>query len=707
MSNAVGVTAHVGQGQRATIWLRKALSAIARPSALVLPLLALLPALLWGQQVSAGALALFAAGVVGFLLLPGLALARALKLRCSGEELLAVALGVGLASSNVMFAIAAYAHVSWLYWLLPAGSACYLAQRRYAGRGLVRANAGVAASILILPVVAVAAGMLLQMPVHAVDFTAAPAGGLRLVVPPDGTLHVAIASELSRAWPPRNPFVGDQMLVYHYSTELAAAVFCKFLGLAPATVSLRLLPTLFATLTVLAVFAFVKRLTGSRAVALVTPLLVLLGEDFSFLPGLWQGSSGVWSAQYFSSPSVFGLYFVNPNLPALAAFFCGLVGLNHASRNGRLRWGWLGVTGGLLALAGSYKVFFGIQTLAALAALVLLCSGARRRFVLALGAVTGSCLLLLLAPMLSLRGGAKIIELVPTLFTSYVPTTLSSLELINTPWLSAITPMFAAKQVTARGVLQLFALAIPLFVVGTFGVRLLGLPGLVRTLWARRSAPITLLFVACFVVLGYVLGLGLRVTPIDYPDTYNNSVWFVVASKLVGWVFVSVTLGKLFKTWKPAAAAWTATLLVVLLAAPGTLNTFKMGSQNGDATLASPDETAVAEYFRRSAPPGSTVLCESANLRRLLLGISGARVPLAPEFFPVSFLRRQQLEERTNDLAVFWQALADGHVRADLAAKYQVDYLVSRSALPGLVERFHDGALYVYASATLPKLAAP
>lgn len=101
------------------------------------------------------------------------------------------------------------------------------------------------------------------------------------------------------------------------------------------------------------------------------------------------------------------------------------------------------------------------------------------------------------------------------------------------------------------------------------------------------------------------------------------------------------------------------------------------------------------------------MLCESANLRRLLLGISGARVPLASEFFPVSFLRRLQIEERTNDLAAFWQALAGGQVRADLAAKYQVDYLVSRGALPGLVERFHDGALYVYASATLPRRAEP
>jgi hypothetical protein len=684
--------------------MKKALTASTRPSGLVPPLLALLPALLWGRQIAAAPLALFTAGVIGFFLLPGLALARALNLRCSGEELLALALGAGLAGSNAMFVLAAYVHVPWLYWLLPAGSTLYLARRAYVWRGKTKAEANLALSVLILPIVGVAAGMLLCMPVHAVDFTPGAGGGLRLVAPPDGTLHVAIAAELSRAWPPRNPFVGDQMLVYHYSTELAVAVFCKFLGLAPAAVSLRLVPTLFTTLTVLAVAAFVKRLTGSRAVALVTPLLVLLGEDFSFVPGLWKGSNGVWSAQYFSSPAVFGLYFVNPNLPALAAFFCALVGFNHAFKNGRMRLGWLGLTGALLALAGSYKVFFGIQTLAALGLAALLCSGKRRRFALTLAAVTGVGLLLLFAPMLSLRHGPRIIEIVPTLFTSYVPTALASLELADARWLSAITPMFATKHLTARGAWQLFALAVPLFVVGTAGVRLIGLPVWLRSI-GSRSAPMALLFAACFAVLGYGLGLGLRVAPIDYPDTYNNSVWFLVESKLVSWVFVSVTLAKLFKTWTPPSAAWTGTLLVGLLAAPGTLNTFKAGSENGEPALASSDEMAVADDFKRGVPAGAIVLCESANLRRLLLGIAGARVPLAPEFFPVSFLRRQQFEERSDDLARFWQSWAEGHFLAELAAKYHVDYVVSTRPLPGYVERFHEGALFVYGKATLSELA--
>ena len=700
MNDAVGIASQVGQGQRRAIFLGKALRALKRPSALVLLLLAALPALLWRQQTAASSLILFPIGVVGFFVLPGLAVVRALRLRCGGEELLALALGMGLAISNVTFAAVSRAHLAWLYWLLPLSAAGYLAWRRRAVRQSGRPNASMATSLLLVPVAGLASAMLLCMPAHAVDFTLAAGGSVTLSPPCDGTLHAAIANEVARAVPPLNPFVGDQALVYHYSTELSAAVFCKFFKLPAAAVSLRLLPTLFTTLTALAVFAFVRRLTGSRAVAFVMPLLVLLGEDFSFFPGLWKGSGGVWAAEYFSSPSVFGLYFVNPNLPALAAFFCGLVGLNHAFRNGRTHVPWLTVSAALLALAGSYKVFFGIQTLGALALATLLCTGARRRFVAILAAATGLCMLLLFAPMASL-GQPKVIELVPTLYTSYLPSSLSSLGLSNSSWLAAVAPMFAQKHVNGRGLLQLFALVVPLFVVGTLGIRLVGLPALFRSLWTRGSASPVLLFVALFVVLGYGLGLGLRVTPIDYPDSYNNSVWFLVESKLVSWVFVAVMLGNLFKNWSPTSAAWVAALQVVFLAAPGSVNTFKMGSQNGDLWSASPDELVVARYFQRHVEPGANVACESTPLRRLLLGVSGMRVPLAPEFFLMSYLRRPELERRTADMTTFWQAWAQGHFRADLAAKYHFDYVISPQQLTGHVAQFRSASSFVYASSTL------
>jgi hypothetical protein len=134
----------------------------------------------------------------------------------------------------------------------------------------------------------------------------------------------------------------------------------------------------------------------------------------------------------------------------------------------------------------------------------------------------------------------------------------------------------------------------------------------------------------------------------------------------------------------------------VLLAAPGTVNTFTTLSRIASPTLATPDEALVAEHFKANVPPGAIVLCESSDLKRLLLGEARARVPLAPEFYVTQFIRRAALDARTEDLQQFWQDWGAGRFRADLAAKYRVDYVVSTRLVPGHTATFKTSGLFVY-----------
>jgi hypothetical protein len=668
-------------------------------------LLALLPIAVWGTRLSSVTYASYAAGVLVFFVLPGWALTRLSGLQLRSEQLLVVALGLGIAASNLSYAIARYLDVPWAYLLLPAASCVALLYRRQ--RQPIRPldpALPVIPNLLVWLVVVAAAAPLARMSVHATDFTPDAAGLTQLVVPADGTLHAAIANELTHSFPPRNPFAADRPLDYHYANELSAAVFCKFLQLPATTVCLRLLPTLFIGYAALAVYALIRRLTGSLPAALFTPLLVLLGEDFSYVPGLLEGSSGLWAGEYFSSPSVFGLYFVNPNLPALGAFFGGCLGLSHALGGGQKRAVWAGVSALALALAGSYKIFFGIQTAFALAALLLLCRGARRRHValVVLALIVAAALLVL--PTSLARSGGKVIEVVPTLHTDYVPTALARLGLTKSPWFAAVAQMFTSKQVSATGLLQLALLGLPLFIVGTFGVRLLGIFRLLGAILRPSSTPLLLAFLAWFVLWGYVLGLGSRVTPVDYPADYNNSAWFLVASKLVGWVFVAVVLGRVFKTWSPRRAAWLSVLQVGLLAAPATINTFVKGSRNGTPTLASKAEMAVTEHFRANVAAGTVVLCESANLRRLLLAVSAARVPYAPEMYVTSFLRKTQIEQREREQKDFWQAWQGGVAQRHLLERYEIGYVVTARALHGAVPSFQYGDLRAYSARSLRAL---
>jgi hypothetical protein len=701
MRSVVSVVADARWGQRVSSFVEGWLREAARPSTAPVLLLAVLPALLWASKTAPLTLLLFGVGVFAFFLLPGYALARALRLRCGGEELLVLCLGLGLFASNVGFTIVSYARLPALYWLLPLGSAAYLViQRRARAQRYSRLKAVLASNLLVWIVVAIAAFMLTRIPVHDLDYVRGRTG-VHLVSWADGAMHASIANELTHTFPPRNPFLGDQPLVYHYAGELSAAVFCKFLGLPATAVCLRLMPTLFIVLAVLSFFSLIKRLTGSVPAALITPLLVLLGEDFSYFAGLWKGSTSVWAAEYFSSPSVFGLYFANPNLPAIAAFGCSMVAFSHAFRGERPRPSWLAVTAVTLALAGSYKIFFAIQSLAALGLCFLICRGRQRWFAGKLLLGTGAALVVLLAPMLSSHAHGKIVELVPTFFTGYISGALASLSLADTAWLRATATMFAQKRATVAGLAGWLFAALPLFVVGTLGVRLLGLPRLLRALGARAPGAPLLPFLAWFVVVGYALGLGLRITPIDYPDDYNTSVWFIVGSKLVSWIFVGIVLGNLFRTWSPRTASITAALQVVLLAAPGTVNTFTTLSRIASPTLATPDEALVADHFEANVPPGAIVLCESSDLKRLLLGEARARVPLAPEFYVTQFIRRAALDARTQDLQQFWQDWGAGKFRADLAAKYHVDYVVSTRLVPGHTASFKTSGLFVYSVSRL------
>lgn len=696
MRSAEILVVDVGWGRRARGLVEGWLRSAARPRSAPVLLLAVLPALLWANKVAPLTLVSFGVGLFAFFVLPGYAIARALSLRCSGEELLVLSLGLGLFASNVAFMLVSYAGLPVLYWLLPLGALAYLAaRRRTLAQRSFRLKAIMATNVLVWSIVALAAFLLTCIPVHGLDYLRGSAG-VHLVTWADGALHASIANELTHSFPPRNPFLGDQPLAYHYAAELSAVVFCKFLGLPATAVCLRLLPTLFMALAVLSFFTLIKRLTGSRPAALVTPLLVLLGEDFSYFAGLWKGSTSVWSAEYFSSPSVFGLYFANPNLPAIAAFGCSMLAFSHAYRAQRVRLGWLFATACTLALAGSYKIFFGMQSLTALGLCVLACRGKSRWFALQMLLASGAALVVLLTPMLLSHARGKIVEVVPTFFTGYIGGALSSLELADSAWLRAAATMFAERRLTALGLAGWLFAALPLFLLGTLGIRVLALPRLLRALVAPASSAPLLSFLAWFVVSGYALGLGLRVTPRDYPDDYNTSVWFIVGSKLVSWIFVGLLLGKLFRTWSPRAAAWTAALQIVLLAAPGTVNTFTTLARIANPTLASPEEALVADYFRQRVAPGAIVLAESSTLRRLLLGEGLARVPLAPEFYLSQFLRRAGIDARTHDVQQFWEAWGTGQFRADLAQKYHVDYVVSTRAVPERSAAFKTSTLFVY-----------
>ena len=197
-----------------------------------------------------------------------------------------------------------------LAWLV---TGCYREpQSRSSNRDALAPNIVVwlVALVCVLP--------LAMLPQFTSDFVALEDGTLQFSRFWDGLLHISVTNELAYTFPPQAPFLAGRPLTYHYGMELVAVVFHRFLGIAAAEVCLRLLPALYLSLIPLAVYSFGRRWLGSAPIALITSLLVVLCEDFSYIPGLLLGGDGIWIADYFQVPSIFSLYIVNPLSPAVA-----------------------------------------------------------------------------------------------------------------------------------------------------------------------------------------------------------------------------------------------------------------------------------------------------------------------------------------------------------------------------------------------------
>ena len=667
----------------------------------------LLPLIVSPQNPSLLDHVLYVIGLMAFFFLPGIAILRQLRLRLDGIELALLGLVLGIAASNFVYAAVAWVGAGSLYLAWPILALAWLVMGRHREPQSRSSNrVALAPNIVVWLVALVCVLPLAMLPQFTSDFVAQENGTTQFSRFWDGLLHISVTNELAYTFPPQAPFLAGRPLTYHYGMELVAVVFHRFLGIAAADVCLRLLPSLYLALIPLAVYSFGRRWLGSAPIALITSLLVVLGEDFSYIPGLLLGGSGIWIADYFQVPSIFSLYIVNPLSPAVAFFFSALLCLSRGLEDRRNRNAWLGVTALLFAVMGTFKIFLILHVMAALTVLAVI--GLRRDegyFLRAFVATSVACIIVV-APMLVTHSRTTVIEIAPELFGTLIPSVLERLQLADFPVFRAVRKMFAIEWPSIGGVAATLFLALPLFILGSFGVRSVGIPFMMGALCSWRSAPPIRVYLSSFVILGCVMTLFIRVTPVDYPTTYNNSVWFFAQSKLVAWLFVGEALRRLFRS-RSRRVAVAGTLTLVLLAIPGTVNFFASFSDPGLIRTAPRDTAEVAEYLAEEAPKGAIVLSQDKKVSRYLLGTAPIRVPYL-DLFVVSFLSEREILEYQRDFRVFWMQWRAGQFWAPGAAKYGVDYVVAVLPHPVAQASFSNDTYHVYpVRALLPAGQSP
>jgi hypothetical protein len=618
----------------------------------------------------------FILAVLLLIYLPGELLVDAADLQLDPLDDVMLALVLGMTAGSVLYYVCSWVGLEALFLAWPVVAAVGYVWRRRSTWSLRQTRVTLNAShLLLLAVLILCLLPLAVLPMYYRNLARLPEDGMAFLRKPnDAIFHLSIAQELTHTVPPEAPFLAGRPLGYHCGLDLLVAMLARVGRLSVLDLTVRFVPTFLLLMTLLAVFCFCRTWLGSANWAALCAMLVFLGEDFSFVPGLLTGSAEVWSAQFFGVPTTFSLYFMNPMLPALGLLFCGLYCLIRYWRSQSR--GWLVLTAFIFAIAMEYKVFVTAQVggALALAALVYLVFFRDRRLAMVTGVTLLMVLPLGLYSVLGSEAGSRVwMRLDPW---PYIPEGLEQLGLLQSALGREIGALFQGGPVTLVGLAGLLAVALPLYVVGSLGVRVLAVPRVVRGFFAPRADSGVRFFLSVFCILGPAATLLLSVTPSGYPPEheYNNAVWFYVQSKYVVWVLVAESVAACLRNrrslWKGMAVA-----AIVALSVPSSLQYFGGQLSYEPSTLGS-DELELTDFVGAQCPAGQVVLSRQA-VGESVAALTTCRVPyLRLGIYPHSFVSMEELAQRREDTDAFWRDWNEGELRTEILDRYGIEYVV-------------------------------
>ena len=654
---------------------------------------------------------LFFVAVILLAYVPGKLLLIALKRALTPLEDVTLACVLGLVLSGLVYWLMTFAHQGrfYLVWPLTAAGVCvwFLTSKR---KSLLSTSASlepfchgsatqsrdrstlVLAGVLILGIIALA-----FFPLYYTNFTSQPDGTMRVYPVSDVLFHIAIANELTHTVPPQAPVFAGHPLSYHYGMDLAVAMFARATGLNVRDLTVRFMPTLFVVLSMLSVFCFSRRWLRSGYFGALVVFLVFFGADFSFIPGLLLGEKSDWSLRYFSAPAVVTLFYINPILPGLGVLFAGLFCLDCYIRD-RSR-AWLFLAALLFVALIEVKMLMAGQLICslALAAVVYLIFFSNADLFKVAGCTAIAAIPLVAWVLMKNRSGGQIVtKFEPWLYVSHAIQMLGFGK-----WLS--------------GPLAFAGIALPIYLVGCLGLRVIGVPAILAAVFRPRPEGALRFLLGIFVVIGVVIALTCSFTPAGWTFQYNPiSSTFLVQSEYVAWIF-AVEVFQTFYQWAvkrgmyPALAAGGIMVSAAVLSLPATVQHFVVwrdpdhffgaGKPWGRQLLTyDPQTLAAMDFLQKDAHPGDVVLCDD-TLNAPVLALTKCRVPLG--YFSSGLVARNEYLRREAAEKKFWDDWRFGNVEDALLQDVNVRYVVVSKQTEGIPATMPANLLKVFENSDL------
>jgi len=633
------------------------------------------------MQIFFGA-CLFFIAVILLAYMPGKLLLLLLKRTLSPLEDVTLACVVGLIVSGLAYWLIAFARHPYIYVLWPlATTALFVYLQAGKWKSLFSQFEKLAprneeavkrscdrSGVALAGIVALGVMVLAFLPLYYMNLTLRADGTMRVYPAPDVFLHIAIANELTHTVPPQSPVFFGHPLTYHYGMDLAVAMFANATGLSTSDLTLRFVPTLFLALSMLSVFCFSRSWLGSGYFGAFVVFLVFFGEDFSFIPGLLQGEKGDWSVKYFSVPTVFSLFYINPMLPGVGLLFAGLFCLQSYLRKRGAAW--LFFSALLCVALMEVKLFTAAQMMCSLGfaavAYLLLFHAADLFKVVALTAALAAPLIL--SVFLGNKRGADIATMFdPGLYVS-----------------QAMGALGMKGRFTS--VMEFAGIALPVYLVGCLGLRVIGVPAMLSAIFHPDDKSALRFILAFFVLTRILIALKCSITPAGLTHEYNNAGWFLAQSKYVAWIFAVEVLQTSYRRvvargMRPSLAAAGITACAFALSVPATVQHFTL-EHDRDRVYKKPlgkefqsyslETLSAIDFLTKNAQPGDVIL-PGDNLLGPTLALTKCRVPLG--YFSNYLVALRDYTQRETAENEFWEAWRLGNVREKFLREVGVRYI--------------------------------
>lgn len=426
----------------------------------------------------------------------------------------------------------------------------------------------------------------------------------------DLTYYAEIAAELSHTVPPASPFFTGRMLNHAFYPHVLLAMVHRFGDVPILEIYFRYAWPAFLALAALMCFVFVESISTPRA-AFVTALLLMVGGNFAYLakwlldPEVWDDV--IWAHNFQGATAEPLLY--NNWTPALIALFAALYALHKSiGASGRA---WAILAGATLATTVLAKPWVFASVLAAIGVSAVLGwrdAPARRRLLLAAAAALVVGAPLLYRTITLFEDSQVVFE--PAFFP--IPLVMASRVGLR-EWFLERAAAFGLTGATHVGVASL--MAAPLFLVGSFGYRLVGVAAVWRSLF-RRDEPFIWRVLAWTVVAA--LGASTVIVSVPYHEItqVHQFVLFMM----------TMFAGKCLASWKNAPVRIAVTAATVAIAIPCTVQFLQRKWTDGERPLvrASRGDVSIASMLRLTDPE-RTVLLHDRPGEPALLGILAER----------------------------------------------------------------------------------